>query len=795
MRQCLPFRWIVSAVTAVTIMTIGLSHLTHRSVADDSEEIDLSVYYGFRELEIFKLEQRSHSMQPGDFNHDGRTDLALVDNSHSRIDLLIQRESSEDGDEPLTDSDVNKIESHWRFKHEKVPVDRDISAMTIGDFNGDDRDDLAYFGDPDRLIIRFQTESDNWGRKREIRLADVEGQSWGIAAGDLNHDGKDDIAVLGKRVTYVIHQDEPGEFATPVVIRNTAERVGLAMIGDLDGDERNDLFYMAGDGDERSASVRLQNETGQLGPEIRFELEDIRGLILYDLVEGAGREVVTIDGTTGRIRVAQFTRESEPEGDLSVRLVQYGFGESGSSKGRDLAVGDLNGDGLKDVVVTDPKAAQLIVFLQHANHGLDLGTAYPSFLGVEQVRVSDIDSDGKAEVFVLSNEERSIGLCRLEKGRLSFPASLPVTGEPVAFELADLDRDGNDELIYLELIKRGKYGLHRLTQPNGGDWTTAAVGGGDHEISLGSEPAYMQSLDANQDGRPDFLLVSGTGRESTLLVTNEQGSPQVAEATGGLQLGDVERGAVYSGELEQPVTLVAQENFARNVLLDEENRWQVLDQYNPAESKAKVSGVATLDLDGEPGNELVMIDTGVNKLRILRKEGEQYQPWEQVDLGSFPYIAAEVADLNADGRDDLLLFGGQRFLTLYAGQRPPELKDVLTFESKLDDVFFNDLAAGDLNGDGQPDIAAFDLRKHNVEIITPRGEQLMHGINFKVFDEKSFSRRGGGGAQPREGVIADVTGDGRDDLILLVHDRVLIYPQDDGTSLSTDQTAERDEEM
>jgi hypothetical protein len=29
-------------------------------------------------------------------------------------------------------------------------------------------------------------------------------------------------------------------------------------------------------------------------------------------------------------------------------------------------------------------------------------------------------------------------------------------------------------------------------------------------------------------------------------------------------------------------------------------------------------------------------------------------------------------------------------------------------------------------------------------------------------------------------VIADVTGDGKPDLVLLSHDRVLIYPQDDG---------------
>src|SRR5690606_15498123 len=230
-----------------------------------------------------------------------------------------------------------------------------------------------------------------------------------------------------------------------------------------------------------------------------------------------------------------------------------------------------------------------------------------------------------------------------------------------------------------------------------------------------------------------------------------------------------------------PVTLVAQDNFARSIRLEEGNRWQVLDQFNPSASGAKIVGAATLDLDGQKGNELVLIDGGLNKLRVLRKEGMQYQLWEQIDLGPFPYIAARVVDLNGDDREDLLLFGASRFVVLYAGQRPPVLNMVATFESKLDDVFFVDLVAGDLNSDGEPDVALFDTRKHQVEIVTRRGTELVHALNFRVFEEKGFGRQRSNGMQPREGVIADVTGDGRDDLILLVHDRVIVYPQDNGT--------------
>jgi hypothetical protein len=32
--------------------------------------------------------------------------------------------------------------------------------------------------------------------------------------------------------------------------------------------------------------------------------------------------------------------------------------------------------------------------------------------------------------------------------------------------------------------------------------------------------------------------------------------------------------------------------------------------------------------------------------------------------------------------------------------------------------------------------------------------------------------------EPREALVADVTGDGLNDLLVLVHDRILLYPQE-----------------
>ena len=94
--------------------------------------------------------------------------------------------------------------------------------------------------------------------------------------------------------------------------------------------------------------------------------------------------------------------------------------------------------------------------------------------------------------------------------------------------------------------------------------------------------------------------------------------------------------------------------------LGDESAQQVLDQYNAVDSGAKIKGAAILEVDGQPGPEIVLVDTGAGKLRIYRKEGELYVLWRVVELGTFAFQSLEVADFNGDKRDDLLLFGGSR---------------------------------------------------------------------------------------------------------------------------------------
>jgi len=786
MSKCCRRQGIIPAVVWAMLLASGFAFAEEPAEKSDPKQVKLSQFWGFGTLEIFKLEPRSANMLARDLNQDGRTDLILVDNSHSRIDVLMQRDQKpDDTTDEVTKQQVNHLEDDWRFKRVKIPVDKEISSLAVGDFNSDGKMDIAYFSPKDHLIVRRQSEPGVWSEWMKFRIPDVPEARWNLAAGDLNSDGRDDFVLLGNNATYIGYQQADGKLPPPTEIMNTSEKLKMVQIADLDGDGRNDLCYVANDAQEGSLCARLQGVGNHLGPELRFDLREQRSVSLANIDGQPGEELLTVDSQTGRVKVLQLRPPKPESGELAGRLIQYGFGQRGNGRDRDLATGDLDGDGLIDVVVTDPDASQMIVFGQRKELGLDLGNPSPGLVGASQVRIADFDGDRAAEVIVLSTREKTLGLSRLRSGRLTFPVSLPVVNDPVAFELADLDGDGDFEIVYFSKSGKGrssKYALRALSQTDQGAWEPYTFGKEQNSvpIALKETPRRLVTLDVNQNSRPDFLLFTGLERQPHLLKMSEEGIPSVVPSQSGIRLGDVAAGAVFVGELDGPAILAAQKNFARNLQLDEEGKWQVIDQYNAPETTARISGVATIDLDDRPGNEVVLIDTGIGKLRVLRKEDTVFRPWREVEMGALAYKSVHVADLNGDAKDDLLLFGRGKFAVLYSGRSDPKLHEVASFETKLEDVYFSDVVAGDLNADGHVDLAAVDTRSHYIEILDNDSAQgVRHAIHFKVFEEKNFARDDGYGSEPREVLISDVTSDGRSDLVLLAHDRVLVYPQDD----------------
>jgi hypothetical protein len=63
-------------------------------------------------------------------------------------------------------------------------------------------------------------------------------------------------------------------------------------------------------------------------------------------------------------------------------------------------------------------------------------------------------------------------------------------------------------------------------------------------------------------------------------------------------------------------------------------------------------------------------------------------------------------------------------------------------------------------------------------VIFDSHQKLVPATRWQVFEERSFRSRRSDLPEPREALVADVTGDGKNDLVIIVHDRILVYPQE-----------------
>ena len=108
-----------------------------------------------------------------------------------------------------------------------------------------------------------------------------------------------------------------------------------------------------------------------------------------------------------------------------------------------------------------------------------------------------------------------------------------------------------------------------------------------------------------------------------------------------------------------------------------------------------------------------------------------------------------------------------------------ELKELDGYETPIKDGHLNDVVSGDLDNDGRKDLVFLETAKNYLDlVIFDTNHKLVPANRWQVFEERTFRNRRSDMPEPREAVVADMTGDGKSDLVVLVHDRILLYPQE-----------------
>ena len=310
-------------------------------------------------------------------------------------------------------------------------------------------------------------------------------------------------------------QKKDGSLAEPVKYPASVH-IRELRASDLNGDGINDLIIIT-DESEKPIQVRFGLPTGQLGPQIKFFIEVPYDLKVYDIDSDKKDEILTVDARSGRLICYKLNSQKElnkPNEDWPIAFYPLVSGKERTDK--DLVTGDFDGDGLVDIVISDPGAAELILYKQIAKMGLAEPVKFPAFTAITNLSAADIDNDKKTEIAVLSVSEKIAGLCKFKDERLSFPEPLNLIGEPLAIELEDIDKDGKTDLVYISKDANDIKNL-RVTYDLASDITTGKKKTADTkdekikvscEVKLSSNPEGIKIADIDQDGLKDVFDIS-----------------------------------------------------------------------------------------------------------------------------------------------------------------------------------------------------------------------------------------------------------------------------------------------
>ena len=486
------------------------------------------------------------TLVPGDFNGDGKLDLAVVYFPETYITpFLGVMLGNGDGtfQPPIT-----------------VPVSdttgSNSGCLVVADFKGDGKLDLAGTNSAATSVDVLLGNGDGTLQAHQSYAV---GASGCVQAGDFNGDGKIDLAVVGGNTISILLGNGNGTFQThvdtsiPVSLssggQGTVTGAGVGAVGDFNGDGKLDLAWTDSNGD--AISVIFGNGDGTFQAPLSFSTGTVftSGLAVADFNGDGKPDLVAANGQgssagillnrgnglfdsnrlydTGNYPSGEVIADFNGDGkqDLAVAnsgsntvSVLLGNGDGTVQPRIDYATGanpiallavDLNGDGKIDLIAANAGGNTVSVLLGKGDGSFgphaDFGTgSYPQWIAA-----ADFNADGKLDIAVANNGSNTVSIL-FGRGDGTFQPHVdyPTSFNTFSVTAADFNGDGKPDLAvgfpgdpFNQSTTPG--GIDILVNQGNGAFAPAVVypSAG---ITLG-----VLAADLNHDGKPDLVATNG----------------------------------------------------------------------------------------------------------------------------------------------------------------------------------------------------------------------------------------------------------------------------------------------
>jgi VCBS repeat-containing protein len=269
-------------------------------------------------------------------------------------------------------------------------------SVAVGNFNGDSDPDLAVAntGSSDVSVL-LGGPGGSFGTATNFPVGNF-ASPVSVAVGDFNVDGRRDLAVANQSpdtspdTVSVLLGNGSGSFGTATSFAAGTRPTSVA-VGDVNGDGKPDLAVA--NADSANVSVLLGTGTGSFGTRTNF-------------LAGSTPSSVALGDVNGDGKLDLAVANQVPAGTVSVLLgtgtgsfgtrTSFPVGNSPSS----VAVGDFNGDGKLDLAVANLNSDNVSVLLGTGTGSFGAATNFAAGDGPTSVAVGDFNADSKPDLAV-----------------------------------------------------------------------------------------------------------------------------------------------------------------------------------------------------------------------------------------------------------------------------------------------------------------------------------------------------------------------------------------------------------
>ncbi len=496
---------------------------------DNDGDLDVATAVGFNEIVVYE------NLVEGKLDPIG--DTYTLGSGASSLELA---DVDDDGDLDIVFPGTNPAalvvrlnSGNGRFPFSaQTPEDQFMGELAVADLDGDGDTDAAVLKPLDNLVTIYH--NNGAGVMVEGPSFPVIGDLDYIQAVDLDDDDDPDLAIAGfngDRVHPLYNNGGAFDQLNPVLIASSISSLASA---DIDGDDVPDLG--TSHGGTQVVTLMLGTGTGELPFDLTQDTDAApEAVAIGDLNNNGVNDVVVVNRTTGAadvfLGIPPFT------------LIPVAGPALPGADARDADLADLDNDGNLDLVVTlNPN--EVSVFLGDGAGGFSPPDRYPGITGARNATIADIDNDNDPDIIVACFSANRV--CILENTGL-FSAVFTQTflegadAQPVSVAVGDVTGNGQPDIL---TANQGGGSMTLFANQGGGVFITVVptlVGGSPRDIATG---------DLDQDGDLDAVVALATGGAGfggiALMLNNGSGvfSERVPLPAGmapeSVELGDVD---------------------------------------------------------------------------------------------------------------------------------------------------------------------------------------------------------------------------------------------------------------